>query len=94
MYRQELLDTIKKWATDGLKTTSKIVLKKAAEAFGDVEENKITNTVTTVVLQKTSSKSTTPTTLSKADDAPMKIPRWNHKSPENQEQIIEQFRWS
>ena len=47
-YSQKLLDHAKKFATDALKTSSKQVIQKTAEATGDLIGNKIANRITIV----------------------------------------------
>ena len=47
-YSQKLLDRAKKSATDALKTSSKIVIQKIAEATSDVIGNKIADRITKV----------------------------------------------
>ena len=47
-YSQKLLDHVKQSATDALKTSSKRVIQKAAEANGDLIGNKIGNKITKV----------------------------------------------
>ena len=44
--RQKLFDHAKQFATDALKTSSKRVIKKAAEATGDLIGNKTANKIT------------------------------------------------
>ena len=46
--RQKLLDHVKKSAADALKTSSKRVIQKTAEATGDLIGNKIANRITKV----------------------------------------------
>ena len=46
--RQKLLDHAKQSATDALKTSSKRVIQKTAEATGDLIGNKIANIITKV----------------------------------------------
>ena len=47
-YSQKLLDHAKQSATEALKTTSKRVIQKTAEANGDLIGNKIANRITKV----------------------------------------------
>ena len=47
-YRQKLLDSAKKSTTDAIKTASKRVIQKTAEATGDLIGNKIADKITTV----------------------------------------------
>ena len=53
-YSQKLLDHTKQSATDALKTTSKIVIKKTEGATGDLIGNKVADKFTKV--SKTSEK--------------------------------------
>ena len=48
IYSQKLLDYTKQSAIDALKTSSKRVIKKTAEAIGDLIDNKIANRITKV----------------------------------------------
>ena len=45
-YSQKLLDHAEKSATDALKTSSKRVIQKTAEATGDLISNKTANKIT------------------------------------------------
>ena len=45
-YSQKLLDHAKESATDALKTSSKRVTQKTAEATGDLIDNKVANKIT------------------------------------------------
>ena len=45
-YRQKLVDTSKKSATDGIKTASKRAIPKTAQATGDLIGNKIADKIT------------------------------------------------
>ena len=47
-YGQKLLDSAKKSTTDAIKTASKRVIQKTAEATGDLIGNKIADKITTV----------------------------------------------
>ena len=59
--RQKLLDHAKQSATDALKTSSKRVIQKTAEATGDLIGNKIANEITRFlkVLQQNNSEAVT-----------------------------------
>ena len=45
-YSQKLIDTAKKSTTDAIKTASKRVIQKTAEAIGDLVGNKIADEIT------------------------------------------------
>ena len=47
-YSQKLLDTAKKSLTDAIKTASKKVIQKPAEAIGDLIRNKIADKITNI----------------------------------------------
>ena len=47
-YEQKLLDTAKMSTTDAIKTTSKRLVQKTAEAIGDLIGNKIADKITAV----------------------------------------------
>ena len=66
-YSQNLLDSAKKYTTDILKTASKRVIQKTAEATGDLIGNKIADEIT-----KTS----------KIDKNELEIPKERYISPE------------
>ena len=44
-YSQKLVDSAKKFATDVIKTASKIAIQKTAEASGDLIGNKIADKI-------------------------------------------------
>ena len=52
-YGQKLLDSAKKSTTDAIKTASKRAIQKAAEATGDLIDNKIANKITSVSKKST-----------------------------------------
>ena len=47
-YGHKLIDTAKKFATDAIKTASKRVVPKTAEATGDLVGNKIADKITSI----------------------------------------------
>ena len=51
-YGQKLLDSAKKSTTDAIKTASKKVIQKTAEAIGDLIGNKIADKITSVSKEK------------------------------------------
>ena len=48
-YAQKLIDSAKKSTTDAIKTASKRVIQKTAEATGDLIGNKIADKITSVL---------------------------------------------
>ena len=55
-YGQKLLDSAKKSTTDAIKTASKRVIQKTAEATGDFIGNKIADKITSVSKKKPNKK--------------------------------------
>ena len=58
-YSQKLLDHAKQSSTDALKTASRRLIQKAAEATGDLTENKITDKIAKVSRSSTQTSSET-----------------------------------
>ena len=83
-YGQKLLDSTKKSTADAIKTASKTVIQKPAEATGDLIGNKIADKIT-IVLKKKPAKE-----LHNNDDEDVEITTHNKRyiSPEEREQII------
>ena len=75
---KKLLDHGKQFATDALKTTSKRVIQKTAEATGDVIDNKIANKITGG--SKNSQQNNSETVTNENDK---EIPKERYISPEN-----------
>ena len=76
-YGQKLLDHAKKSATDALKTYSKRVIQKTAEATGDLIGDKIANKITGVSKNLQQNKSETVT-----NEHDKEIPKERYVSPE------------
>ena len=76
-YSQNLFDHAKTSRTDVLKTSSKRVIKKTAEATGDLIGNKFANTITKVLKNSQQHNSETVT-----NDNIEEIPRERYISPE------------
>ena len=84
---QKLLDHAKQSATDAIKTSSKRVIQKTAEATGDLIGNKIANRITKV--SKNSQQNNSETVTNEHDK---EIPKERYVSPEERQEIIDQLR--
>ena len=73
----------KQSATDALKTTSKRVIQKTAEAAGDLIDNKIANKITWV--SKNSQQNNSKKVTNKNDK---EIPKERYISPEERQKIM------
>ena len=85
--RQKLLDHAKKSAIDALKTSSKRVIRKTAEATGDLIGNEIADRITKV--SKTLPQNNSETITNEHDQ---EIPTERCISPEERLQIIVELR--
>ena len=85
--RKKLLGHAKQSATDALKTTSKRVTQKTAEATGDLIDNKIANRVTGF---SKNSQQNNSETVTKENDK--EIPKERYMSPEERQKIIDNLR--
>ena len=86
-YSQKHLDHPKQSATDELKTTSKIVIQKTAEATGDLIGNKIADGITKV------SKTLPQNSLEKVEiENDKEISKGRYISPEEEQKIIDDLR--
>ena len=83
-YTQKRLDHVKKSAPDPLKTTSKKVIQKTAEATDDLIGNKIANRITKVSRSSPHHNSETIT-----NEHHNEIPREKYISPEERQKIID-----
>ena len=84
-YGKKLVDTVKKSATDAIKTASKTAIQKTAEATGDLVGNKIANKIKSV--SKKSAKKL-PTI---DEDAELTTHEKRYISPEERQQIIDEL---
>ena len=81
-YGQKLLDSAKKPTTDAIKTASKRVIQKTAEATGDLIGNKIADEITSVL--KKSPK--------ELQNDEVEAPKKRYISLEERQQIIDELR--
>ena len=86
-YSQNVLYHAKKFVTDALKTTSKRIIKKRAEAIGDLIGNKIANRITKVL--KISPQNNSETITNEHDK---EIPKERYLSPKEKQKIIDDLR--
>ena len=84
-YSQKLLDSAKKSTTDTIKTASKRVIQKTAEATGDLIGNKIADEITSV--SKKSVKE-----LPNEEDIETRTHKKRNISPEERQEIIDELR--
>ena len=85
-YGKNLVDTAKKSATDAIKTASKRVIQKTAEATGDLVGNKIADKITSV------SKKCTKKLPTIDEDIELTTHKKRSISPEERQQIIDELR--
>ena len=85
-YGKKLVDTIKKPATDAIKTAFKRAIQKTAEATGDLVGNKIADKITSV------SKKSTKKLPTIDEDAELTTLKKRYISPEERQQIIHELR--
>ena len=83
-YGQKLVDSAKKSATDTFKIAGKRAIQKAAEATGDLIDNKIAD--------KTTSYSKKPANESHSNDVSNEIPKERYISPQERQKIIDELR--
>ena len=85
-YGKKLVDTAKKSTTDAIKTASKRVIQKTAEATGDLVGNKIADKITSV------SKKSTKKLPTIDEDVELTTPQKRYISPEERQQITDELR--
>ena len=85
-YGQKLLNSAKKSTTDAIKTASKRVIQKTAEAAGDLISNKIADKVKSV------SKKSLKELKNNQTNNEIEIPKERYISPEKRQQIIDELR--
>ena len=81
--------SVKKSATDAIKTALKRAIPKTAEATGDLIRNKITDKITSV--SKKSSRELHSKELH-SNEAKNEIPKERYISPQERKQIIDELR--
>ena len=92
-YGKKLADTAKKSATDAVKTTSKRVIQKTAEATGDLISNKIADKITSVSKKKSNNDNNENNNNNdNNDDVELATHKKRYISPEERQQIIDELR--
>ena len=86
-YSQKLIDSASKSTTDAIKTAPKMVIRKTAEAAGDLTGNKITDKITSV-----SKKPNNNNNNNNNEDVELSTHKKRHISPEDRQQIINELR--
>ena len=87
-YGQKLLDSAKKATTDAIKSASKRVIQKTAEATSDLIGNKIADQITSVSKKSTKELQNNET----EDDAEKATHKKIYISPEERQHIIDELR--
>ena len=90
-YGQKRLDSAKKSSTDAIKTASKGVFQKTAEATADLIGNKIADKITSVLTKKSNNNKNN---NNNDDDDDVELTTHKKKciSPEKRQQIINELR--
>ena len=92
-YGQKRLDSAKKSTTDAIKTASKRVIQKKAEATGNLIGNKIADKITSISKKSaTKLRSKKLTNNNNDEDVAIAIPKKRYTSPEERQQIINELR--
>ena len=89
-YGQKILDSAIKFTTDAIKTISKKVIQKTAEATGDLISNKIADKITSVSKKKSNKE--LPNDETKKEDVEITTNTKRYTSPEERQQIIDELR--
>ena len=89
-YGQKLLHSAKKFSTDAIKTASKRVIQKTAEATGDLIGNKIAVKITSTA--KKSTKELHNNEETKEEDAETTTYKRRYIPPEERQQIINELK--
>ena len=93
-YGQKRLDSAKKSSTDAIKTASKGVFQKTAEATADLIGNKIADKITSVLTKKSNNNKNNNNNDDDDDDDDVELTTQRKKciSPEERQQIINELR--
>ena len=84
-FGQKLLDSAKKSTTDAIRTASKKVIQKTAEAIGDLIGNKIADKITSVSNNNNNNNNNN-------EDVELTTHKKRYISPEERQQIINELR--
>ena len=91
-YSKKLLDTAEKSTTDAIKTASKRVIQKRAEATGDLVGNKIADKITVSIKSTTELHSKELPSSDETEDVELTTHKKRYMSPEERQQIINELR--
>ena len=86
-YGQKVLDSVKKFKKDAVKTTSKRAIQKTAEATGHLISNKIADKITSVSIKSTKELPDNET----AENVKRATHKERYISPEERQQIIDEL---
>ena len=89
-YGQKLLDGAKTTTTDAIKTASKKIIKKTAEAPGDLIGNKIADKITSVSKKKSDNNNNN--NNNNNEDVELTTHKKRYISPEERQQIINELK--
>ena len=87
-YSQKIIDTVKKSATDAIKTTSQRTIKRNAEAMGDLVDNKIADKKTSISKKPVKELPT----IDEDEDEELTTHKKRYISPKERQQIIDELR--
>ena len=87
-YSQKIIDTVKKSATDAIKTTSQQTIKRNAEAMGDLVDNKIADKKTSISKKPVKELPT----IDEDEDEELTTHKKRYISPKERQQIIDELR--
>ena len=87
----KLLDSAKKSTTDAIKTVSKKVIQKTAEATGDLAGNKIADKIMSVS-KKSNNNNNNDNNNNNNEDAEITAHKKRYISPEERHQVINELR--
>ena len=84
-YSQKLVDTVKKSATDAIKTLSKRAIQKSAEATADLFGNKIADKITSASKKSHNEEI-------QSNEVNNEIPKERYISPKERQKIIDELK--
>ena len=87
-YSKKIVDTVKKSATDAIRTTSQRTIQKNAEAMGDLVDNKIADKKTSISKKRVKELPT----IDEDEDEELTTHKKRYISPKERQQIIDELR--
>ena len=91
-YGQKVLDSVRKFTTNAIKTASKRAIQKTAEATGDLVRNKIANKITSVSKKKPAMELHSKELPNNDEDVEITAHKKRCISPEERQQIIDELK--